>query len=161
MELWDTYDSCFNKIEGKTLVRGMPIEEGVYHLVCDVLVLHTDGTYLLMQRSDSKHHGGMWEATAGGSALKGETPIECALRELREETGIEAEDLTELGRVVHHQNRAVYFEYLCVTDCPKTSIVLQEGETKAYKWVKRAELFAMTDDELVTNRMLGFLYSLE
>ena len=38
----------------------------MYHLVCEVIVKHTDGTYLLMQRDKNKHYGEYWEATAGG-----------------------------------------------------------------------------------------------
>ena len=93
MELWDAYDEKLNKIEGKTLVRGEDVPDGVFHLVCEIIVRHADGTYLLMQRDHRKHLGGMWEATAGGSALQGEDPLTCALRELFEETGIEIENL--------------------------------------------------------------------
>lgn len=38
----------------------------------------------------------MWEATAGGSALQGENPLECVKRELREETGILIDDFIEV-----------------------------------------------------------------
>lgn len=71
-ELWDAYDKNFNKIENTTLVRGENIPDGIYHLVSEVIVKHTDGSYLLMQRDFRKHHGGEWEVTAGGSALQGE-----------------------------------------------------------------------------------------
>lgn len=161
MELWDAYDSDFNKIEGMTLVRGKKIPNGVFHLVCDILVKHTDGTYLLMKRDPRKHFGGMWEATAGGSALKGETPFECAVRELREETGIACGNLTEAGRVVNDDNHSIYAEFFCTTDCDKESIVLQQGETSDYKWVSRDELLNMTDDELVTKRMQKFMAEFE
>ena len=58
-------------------------------MVCEILVRHTDGDYLLMQRDFRKSNfGGYYEATAGGSALKGEDKITCAKRELFEETGI-------------------------------------------------------------------------
>ena len=87
MEIWDAYDEKLNKIEGMTLVRGEEVPDGVFHLVCEIIVKHADGTYLLMQRDPGKHLGGMWEATAGGSALQGEDPMTCALRELSEETG--------------------------------------------------------------------------
>ncbi len=160
MELWDAYNENFEKIENRTLVRGEPIPEGVFHLVCDVLVKHTDGSYLLMQRAPVKHHGGMWEATAGGSALAGEEPLQCALRELREETGIAAETLSEVGRVVQRHNRSLYVEYLCVTDWKKDGIVLQEGETSNYRWVDVEELKNMTKDELVTKRMQQFVAEL-
>ena len=57
-ELWDAYDKKFNKIENTTLVRGEAIPDGIYHLVSEVIVKHTDGSYLLMQRDLRKHHGG-------------------------------------------------------------------------------------------------------
>lgn len=86
MEVWDAYNKEFVKIEGMTLIRGEAIPDGFYHLVSDIIVKHVDGTYLLMQRDIRKNFGGMWEATAGGSALKGEGALACAIRELREET---------------------------------------------------------------------------
>lgn len=77
-----------------------------------------------MQRDSSKHFGGMWEATAGGAALQGEAPLDCAIRELYEETGIAAKKLAEVGRVVNEQNHSLYVEFLYVTDCSKDSIIL-------------------------------------
>ena len=159
MELWDAYDGEFRRMEGVSLVRGEPIPAGVYHLVCDVLVRHTDGSYLLMRRDPRKHYGGLWEATAGGSALRGEAPLDCARRELREETGIRAEELRELGRV--RSANTHYVEFLCETDWPKDRVTLQEGETVAYRWVSREELIAMRKEELVTKRMQGFLTELQ
>lgn len=161
MELWDAYDADFHRIEGKTLIRGEPVPEGIFHLVCDVLVKHTDGTFLLMQRASRKHFGGMWEATAGGSALAGETPLECASRELREETGILSSNLTEVGRVVSEERRSLYVEFLCVTDWEKDRVALQEGETSDFRWVSREELLHMHEDELVTKRMQQVLDELQ
>jgi len=161
MEIWDAYDKNFEKIEGVTLVRGEKIPEGMYHLVSDVIVRHTDGTYLLMQRDSKKHFGGMWEATAGGSALQREDPLDCAIRELGEETGIESENLMEVGRVVNDDDRTIYVEFLCVTNCAKDSIILQDGETSAYKWVTVGELISMKKEELVTERMQRFVDELK
>ena len=163
MELWDAYDVSFNKIEGITLVRGeeSTFHDDIFHLVCDILVKHVDGTYLLMKRDPRKHYGGMWEATAGGSALQGETPIECAHRELEEETGIIATELTEVGRMVDKSTHCIYFEYMCVTDWQKDTIRLQEGETIAYKWITNNELIAMKEDELVTHRIQKFVEDLK
>ncbi|MCH5272333.1 MAG: NUDIX hydrolase [Lachnospiraceae bacterium] len=160
MELWDAYDSGFNKIEGVILIRGEKIPDGMFHLVCDVIVRHIDGSYLIMQRDFRKHYGGMWEATAGGSALKGEVPLECAVRELREETGIIAKDISEVGRESDTKTKSNYIEYLCVTDWNKNDITLQDGETVAYKWVSKEELISMKNDELVTERMQRYVSEL-
>ena len=123
VEMWDAYDRQFNKIETATLVRGKAVPDGMYHLVCEIIVKHNDGTYLLMQRDFEKHLGGMWELTAGGSALKGETPMECAVRELREETGIVSCNLQEIKRIVHDGHHSLYVEYLCLTDWDKSAVL--------------------------------------
>lgn len=160
-ELWDAYDKTWRKIEGLTLVRDEAISDGVYHLVCDVAVKHRDGSYLLMQRDHRKPYGGMWELSAGGSALKGETAFDCAVRELREETGLSAVILEEIGRVVSDATHCLYGEYLCVTDCNKDAIVLQEGETVDYRWVERSVLLQMNREELVSERMMKLIRELK
>ncbi len=151
MELWDAYDGDFKKIKGMTLVRGeeSSIPKGVYHMVVFILVRHTDGQYLLMRRSPCKTYPLCWEATAGGSVLQGETALEGAIRELREETGIIADNLEEKEHFVKDETHSAYYVFVCVTDCKKDSIVLQEGETCEYKWVDKEEIFAMGDDELL------------
>lgn len=156
-ELWDAYDKTWNKIEGLTLVRDEAISDGVYHLVCDVAVKHRDGSYLLMQRDHRKPYGGMWELSAGGSALKGETAFDCAVRELREETGLSAVTLEEIGRVASDAMHCLYVEYLCITDCGKDAVVLQEGETINHRWVEISTLYQMSREELISQRMLQFI----
>lgn len=160
MELWDAYDAHLNVIAGQVLVRGEKIPKGVYHLVSEVIVRHQDGTYLLTQRNPRKNLGGMWEATAGGSALQGESPLECVKRELREETGILTDDFIEVGRVLHQRHQTYYVNYLCHTDVDKDNIVLQEGETSAYKWVTAEELRQMSREELATQRIQNFIEEL-
>ena len=161
MEIWDAYDEKFNLIEGVTLTRGEKISDGVCHLVCDIIVRHTDGDYLIMQRDARKHYGGMWEASAGGSALVGESPLQCAARELFEETGIRTDTLIEVGRVVDNECHSTYVEYLCVTDCDKDSVKLQDGETSDFRWVDKDTLLNMKNDELITERMQRFIDELK
>jgi len=160
-EIWDAYDNEFNKIKNITLLRGEPIPDGIYHLVGEVIVKHIDGTYLIMQRDFEKNFGGMWELTAGGSALQGETPLECAVRELKEETGIEALQIMEIGRFVQDVNHSLYAEYLCVTDWKKNAVSLQEGETVNYRWVDKKSLLEMSQDELVSSRAIKLIKSLD
>ena len=158
MEIWDAYNANFEKIEGVTLIRGeeASIPKGTYHLVVDILVRHTDGTYLLMKRDPSKPlFPNMWEATAGGSALQGESAVEGALRELREETGVIAETLEQLDWSCG--GTAIHCRFLCVTDCAKDSVKLQEGETCDYRWVSPQELLAMSESELVGWQMKPFV----
>ena len=151
-EVWDLYDKDFKIIEGASINRGEAIPAGRFHLVGNVLVRHADGTYLIMLRDRAKKHGNMWEASAGGSALKGEDAFSCAVRELAEESGIVCRDLKELGVTVSEKTRTIYVEYLCVYGGPKDAVKLQQGETTAYKWVSKEELLAMSLSELLSGR---------
>ena len=145
VEIWDAYYAD-GTLAGRDLIRGEQMPKGLYHLVSEILVRHTDGDYLLMQRDPRKpNYGGYFEATAGGSALKGEDAYCCARRELREETGIDAGTLTNIGRFVSHDT--IYENFLCVTDCDKNSVKLQEGETVSYKWISEAEFIDFVNSD--------------
>ncbi|MBR3928675.1 MAG: NUDIX domain-containing protein [Clostridia bacterium] len=137
MEIWDGYFEDGTQA-GIDLVRGEKIPQGLYHLVCEILVRHVDGDYLLMQRDFKKdNYPGFFEATAGGSALKGEDRDACAKRELKEETGITPEALSEIGRFVSKDT--IYHTYLALSSLNKSSVRLQKGETVSYKWVSEAQ----------------------
>jgi 8-oxo-dGTP pyrophosphatase MutT (NUDIX family) len=62
-----------------------------------VLPVSAEGEVLLLQCQDPARPGDLHWISIGGAVDPGETRVEAALRELREETGIEAEadDLTE------------------------------------------------------------------
>lgn len=163
MELWDAYHQDGRKA-GRDLIRGNPIPEGLYHIVAEMLVRHVDGDYLLMQRDHKKEgYPGWMEATAGGSALKGETPLEAARRELFEETGLTGLSFEEVGRKYSDHN--IFISYLVTTDCEKTSVKLQKGETISYRWISSEEFHAFLQSEEVIppqkERLLAYFEGLE
>lgn len=138
-ELWDAYNKQEQRT-GQMLVRGEPIPKGLYHLVCEVLVRHTDGSYLCMKRSVQKpNYGGWYEATAGGSALCGEDKWQCVARELFEETGISGHRFEEVACNREEEKQAFFYTFVCTVDCDKASVRLQEGETEGYRWMSEPE----------------------
>lgn len=158
MELWDAYYAD-STLAGVDLVRGESIEDGLYQVVSDIFVMHKDGSILLMQRDYSKTFPGQYEASAGGSILKGETPYQGAIRELKEETGILTDNLDLIAITVDESRHTIYYNYKTVTDVEKSDIVLQKGETIGYKWLNRDEFmeFIKTDKFIATDRSREFL----
>lgn len=157
IEVWDGYyrDGTLANID---LVRGEIIPEGLYHLVCEVIVRHSDGDYLLMKRDYAKpNYGGYYEATAGGSALKGEDEISCIKRELFEETGICSDSFELIGKTI--SKNTIFFSFLCITDCDKSSITLQDGETISYKWVNEKQFIAFVNStEIIETQKQRYLH---
>lgn len=154
MELWDAYSSE-EELTGSVLVRGEDIPQGLYHLVCEVLVRHTDGSYLCMKRSTKKpNYGGWYEATAGGSALTGENKWQCVERELLEETGIVCKKFEEINCSLEEKKQAFFHNFVGTVDCEKNSVQLQEGETEGYCWMSEEEFisFINSDKMIPSNR---------
>ena len=151
MEIWDLYDEQGNKT-GETWERSRAYEipEGRYHIVCDILVRHQDGNFLLTLRDSQKEaYPGCWEASAGGSALAGETPEECARRELLEETGLQAEKLELIGITRKPATRSAVYAFIASVDCAKDFVRLQEGETVDYRWMEPSAFLRLIREEPV------------
>lgn len=134
-ELWDAYDRDGNLL-GFDIPRDGPVRENVWHLVVDILPVTVDDRVLVTLRHPDKPWGGYWEYT-GGSVVKGETPVEGALRELREETGIivSAGDLHPVAVYPHPSLdgwNTIYHSFIVFFDPARQAIRLQDGETVAY-----------------------------
>ena len=89
MEYWDLYDKDRNKLNKKK-ARGSILKDDEYHLVINAWIKNENDEFLITQRAATKSHPLMWECT-GGSALAGETSVDAALREIKEELGIKIE----------------------------------------------------------------------
>ena len=66
--------------------------KGLLHRAVAVLVVRSDGRFLLQQRSrGDRWHPGLWTLSSTGHVMAGETYDHAAARELSEELGIAAE----------------------------------------------------------------------
>ena len=104
METWDLYDE-HRQLTGRTHIRGDKIPEGCYHLVVHVWIKNGKGQYLISQRSASRPTFPlMWE-TVGGSVTAGEDSLTGAIRETKEEVGIDL--LPGSGRLLFTKVRSI------------------------------------------------------
>ncbi len=102
MELWDLYTKD-RRLAGHDHIRGKTIPEGYYHLVVHVWIRNNKGEYLISQRSANRPtYPLMWECV-GGSVLKGEDSLTGALRETKEEVGVDLSP--EAGRLLFSEVR--------------------------------------------------------
>lgn len=101
MEKWDLYDKNLN-IVGEH-IRGNKILGNVYHLVVHVWIKNSKGQFLISKRSANRTFNPlMWECI-GGSVLKGEKSLEGALREVKEEIGLDLNPNS--GKMIHFMVR--------------------------------------------------------
>ena len=145
-EVWDVYDSQKRKT-GKLHEKGTPFKEGEYHIAIHAWILNDKNEVLLTQRRPDDTFSGQWEPTSG-SILAGETSIQGAIRELKEELGIEMNEND--GRVIGGERRDQYHDFydfcLFEKNIDIDGIDISNSEVAAVKWVNNEQFEKMLDD---------------
>jgi 8-oxo-dGTP pyrophosphatase MutT (NUDIX family) len=135
---------------------GAPGIYGVVHfanLAAGVLVLDDDDRVLLVGQHRYPIDAYSWEIPEGGVPA-GETALDGARRELREETGVEASDWRELARV--HLSNSVTDELaiLFIATGLTHGVATPDGtEDLAIRWMPFADVLAMTLDGRISDAM--------
>lgn len=126
-ELWDIYNAE-RQFVGRLHRRGDPLQPGEYHLVVHIWMLNSRGEFLLTKRSARKGFPNMWEST-GGSALAGDDSLTAAIREVKEETGLDLDP--GKGNCIFSTCQADYIRdvWLFRQNFDLKDVVLQHGET--------------------------------
>ncbi len=95
MELWDLYTRD-RRLTGETHIRGEKLPPERYHLVAHVWIRNSRGEWLISQRAASRPTFPLkWECV-GGSVTAGEDSLTGALREAKEEVGVDLNPATGL-----------------------------------------------------------------
>jgi len=139
-EIWDVLDANGNKT-GRLHERGRPMASDDYHLVVHVWKHNGKGEWLIDRRALNRGTSidGKWETT-GGAALAGDDSLTAALREAKEELGLDLDP--NKGEMIHRMARrgdngwtwiqdAWVFEH----DCKLSDVRLNEEETCDVMWV--------------------------
>lgn len=104
MEVWDLYNEK-RELVGIDHIRGTELPEDCYHLVVHIWIKNSKGQYLISQRSANRSTFPLLWECVGGSVLKGESSLEGAKREVKEEVGIDLADIE--GKIVFSKIRGV------------------------------------------------------
>ena len=144
MKYWDLYD-CNRQPLNRVHVRGEEFAEGEYYVCAEVWVKNSKGQFLVTKRHPDKKAGNLWEFTGGGT-LAGESTLQSAVRELKEETGIDTTE-SELKLFATYQNKN-YFQdlFLLCKDVELPDIVLQPGETIGTDWASDEDILRMIEN---------------
>ena len=104
----------------------------------------------ILTATKSTYKKGVYRMIAGGME-KGETPKQCAIREIYEETGIKTKSPKQVAvikyRFVHKNQIIDYTTYLFILKTDKTKfIAMDEDENiSGYKWFKISDLPKISD----------------
>jgi 8-oxo-dGTP pyrophosphatase MutT (NUDIX family) len=160
MELWDIRERS-GRLTGRTVERGQPLATGEYHLVVDIWVINAQGEYLVSRRADDKYPDpGLWEPTCG-SVVAGEDGKQAALREVREELGIELnpDNGWLFSRFVLPDT--IVDVWLFTQEADINDVILQPGETADARWADAEHINKLAADGLfLPKRRIPYLCAL-
>ena len=157
METFDLYTPDGVKSD-RTMIRGTQIPEGYYRYIIHVIIFNSKGEMLIQQRQPfKKGWSGMWDVSAGGSVVSGETIQEGAERETREELGLELSLDGILPALCLRFDEGINVIWLIQKDVNLDELHLQESEVKQVKWASREEIQQMMDDGCFVTYHRGFI----
>lgn len=170
MEKWDLYTKYREKT-GKEHIRGEKIPDGFYHLVVHIWIRNSKGEYLISQRSANRPTFPlMWECV-GGSVIKGESSLEGAIREVKEEVGL---DLAQkAGKLVFSKIRGSDVRYECkaFNDIMDVWLFSYDGELRLdaattdevaeCKWMTVSEIKKLYDEKKLVQTLDYFFCAIE
>ncbi len=134
---------------GEVKLKSEVHRDGLWHKTVHIWCINSKGEILLQHRSkEKKNFPDMWDISVAGHISSGESSEQGALREIKEEIGIDisVSDLKYLGTVVQESvlNNETYFDnelndiYIFKLDNNK-DLKIQEEELDQLKWLPISE----------------------
>ncbi|OGL78498.1 hypothetical protein A3J43_03925 [Candidatus Uhrbacteria bacterium RIFCSPHIGHO2_12_FULL_54_23] len=159
MSITDPQDEIFplvnerGEIIGKTTRREAHSNPALIHPVVGIFVFNPRGGMLLQKRSAQKDlNPNCWTISVGGHMHYGDTPVEAAVREAKEEIGLEidAERLHPLGEGLKRNTKETEYWYGFRYDLLEdVTLVAHPDEVAELRFVPLDELRRMMRDPSV------------
>lgn len=144
-ERWDLYDHHRNPT-GKSHLRGTPLGKDCYHLIVHVCIFNQQNQLLIQQRqADKIGFPNMWDLSAAGSALQGETSQQAAEREVAEELGVNIDLSNQRPRLTVCVSEGFDDYWMLYQEITPDQLTLQISEVQAARWATEAEVLALSE----------------
>ena len=158
-------DIVTNKGEptGKTALKSEAHKNGWYHNTIHLWLYTKQGEILLQQRSHKKSiHPLLWDVSTAGHIDAGESFIDAALRETKEEVGLslKPENLQKIGTFLHEtnygdiQDNEFHQVYIAELNVGINQLQPQEDEVEALKLVSFNEFETLLEQSETNNHFI-------
>lgn len=142
-EVIDIYDNQ-KRITGKTICRTEFFEKNnLLRSIIHVCIFNSKNELLIQQRAESKKSGaGMWDFSASGQVLSGEVSQQGAMREVKEELGIDI-IISEAPVITKIFFNSYNDYYIVRKDIDIQELKFQKSEVQNARWASRKEVIEL------------------
>lgn len=158
MELLDIVDKNGN-YTGETVERKQAQELGLLHWEVIIIIVNEKEQILLQKRSTNKKHFPNKWALCSGLVISGESCEEAAVRELKEELGVEFQ-IDDLHLLEKNLNLTRF--YYVITNYDESQFVIQKEELSSVKWFDLDEILEKVscgDDSIIIRKDRLYLFN--
>lgn len=153
MEYIDIVDENNNPI-GKVKEKQQAHEDGNFHRTAHIWIINDKNELLLQKRSSTKKiHPNCWDISGAGHIRAGESVIDGAIRELKEELGVKAQgkDLQYIATIKstkNPKNMEFGYVYLLRSNKKIEEYVFKDDEVSDVKYVYFEQLEKMVEEKV-------------
>lgn len=159
MEIWDVYDR-YRNITGKRILRTQKasLSEDEFEAVVHVAIFNSNNELLIQKRQSFKeNYPNLWDITAGGHVIAGETSEEAIERELFEELGYKYDFSTERPYFTICYNFGFDDIYVINEDIDINNLKLEYDEVQNIVWANKEEVMQLIDEKKFIPYNKGFI----
>ena len=156
MELIEIVD-IQGKFTGEIIDKEEAHDKNLLHNEISVFILNNNKQILLQKRAATKRFGANKWGLCSGHVDAGETLENAALREMKEEVGLDVskEDLHSLGEklfIIGNTNSHITYHFYTKTNKEETEFIIQKEELSQVKWFDIDTIINMINlsDETIT-----------
>lgn len=147
IEMVDVYNPDTIEKTGKVINKAAAHRLGVWHSAIHLLIVNKDKTKVIFQKraSNKDLYPNMWDISVGGHISSGEEDTEAVKRELKEELGIDSNDIKFIKKFkeeLNHKgidNKEVVSLFILTLDNENIKLKLQKEEVADAKWLTKDE----------------------
>lgn len=144
MELWDLYTRD-RHLTGETHIRGEKLPPDRYHLVVHVWIRNSHGEWLISQRAASRPTFPLKWESVGGSVTAGEDSLTGAIREAKEEVGVDLDPAQgkRVNSTVREYFQDIKDDWVFLYDGPIDLHCATTDEVADVRWMTVQEIRAL------------------
>ncbi len=152
MEYIDIFDEN-NNPTGEIKEKNLAHEQGDFHRTAHIWIINDKNELLLQKRSASKKsHPNCWDISGAGHIRAGETVIQGAIRELKEELGVsvkenELEYIATIKSTKNLKNMEFGYVYLVHLNKEIGEYIFEDEEVQEVKYIYYKDLEKMVEEK--------------